>query len=80
MASSALMEDKTSTIIHCGIHDFDKGEIYICAPYQEGFPFAFVRKRYAFKPDNPDLYKNLTRQFLPVKKDIYRVLRKGKEA
>ena len=65
---------KTSTIKSIvGIHDFDKGEIYICGHSIRKEPLL-CKKKMAFLPDNPDLYKNLTaRQFLDFVADIYRV-------
>jgi len=65
---------KTTTIKSIvGIHDFDKGEIYICGHSIRKEPLL-CKKKMAFLPDNPDLYKNLTaRQFLDFVADIYRV-------
>ena len=65
---------KTSTIKSIvGIHDFDKGEIYICGHSIRKEPLL-CKKKMAFLPDNPDLYKNLTaRQFLDFVADIYRI-------
>ena len=72
---------KTSTIKSIvGIHDFDKGEIYICGHSIRKEPLL-CKKKMAFLPDNPDLYKNLTaRQFLDFVADIYRVSMEKRQA
>ena len=72
---------KTTTIKSIvGIHDFDKGEIYICGHSIRKEPLL-CKKKMAFLPDNPDLYKNLTaRQFLDFVADIYRVAMEKKQA
>ena len=72
---------KTSTIKSIvGIHDFDKGEIYICGHSIMKEPLL-CKKKMAFLPDNPDLYKNLTaRQFLDFVADIYRVSMEKRQA
>ena len=72
---------KTTTIKSIvGIHDFDKGEIYICGHSIRKEPLL-CKKKMAFLPDNPDLYKNLTaRQFLDFVADIYRVSMEKRQA
>ena len=48
---------KTSTIKSIvGIHDFDKGEIYICGHSIRKEPLL-CKKKMAFLPDNPDIYR-----------------------
>ena len=72
---------KTSTIKSIvGIHDFDKGEIYICG-HSIRKESLLCKKKMAFLPDNPDLYKNLTaRQFLDFVADIYRISMEKRQA
>ena len=65
---------KTSTI-KCvvGIHDFDKGEIYVDGISVKENPLA-CKQIMAYIPDNPDLYEYLTGiQYLNFIADIYGV-------
>ena len=56
-----------------GIHDFDEGEILIDSKNIKSDPIA-CKKKFAYIPDNPDLYEYLTGlQYLKFIGDIFKV-------
>jgi len=56
-----------------GIHDFDEGEILIDSKNIKSDPLA-CKKKFAYIPDNPDLYEYLTGlQYLNFIGDIFKV-------
>lgn len=56
-----------------GIHDFDEGEILIDKKSIKSDP-VFCKKKFAYIPDNPDLYEYLTGiQYLNFIGDIFKV-------
>ncbi len=63
---------KTTTLkAVCGIHDFDRGEIYIDGIDIRQDPLA-ARRRMAYIPDNPDLFEYLTGiQYLNFVADVF---------
>lgn len=65
---------KTTTIKSVvGIHEFDKGEIYVDGISIKDAPIE-CKKRFAYIPDNPDLYEFLTGiQYLNFIADIFGV-------
>lgn len=57
----------------CGVHDFDSGEIIIDGISMKDDPIA-CKKRFAYIPDNPDLYEYLTGiQYLNFIADVFEV-------
>ena len=70
-----------TTTLKCvtGIHDFEKGEIFIDGISLRENPIE-CKKRFAYIPDNPDLYEYLTGiQYLNFIADIFQVSAKDRE-
>lgn len=65
---------KTSAIKSvAGIHEFQKGEIYICGNSMKTAPLQ-CKKQMAYIPDNPDIYEHLSGyQYINFIADIYGV-------
>ena len=64
-----------TTTLKCvvGIHDFEEGEIYIDGASMKDEPIV-CKKKFAYIPDNPDLYDYLTGiQYLNFIADIFEV-------
>ena len=64
-----------TTTLKCvtGIHDFDEGEILIDGISLRDYPLE-CKRRFAYIPDNPDLYEYLTGiQYLNFIADIFKV-------
>lgn len=70
-----------TTTLKCvvGIHDFDEGEILIDGVSVREHPMQ-CKKKFAYIPDNPDLYEYLTGiQYLNFIADIFEVSAKDRE-
>ena len=62
-----------------GIHEFDKGEVTIDGIKLKDDPIE-VKKRFAYIPDNPDIYEFLTGiQYLQLIADVFGVLSADRE-